>query len=106
MALDPACLFGCTPLTVGQFGRSAPKSQRLVEAGRRLADVSSGDRVATPLGDRLVMRGIDLGRAQGPAGAHRQHEAVSQGATQSGDVGLKGLRGGARGVLAPEQVYQ
>ena len=106
MALDPACLLGYATLAIGQFGGAAPESQGLVEAGHRLAGVSRGDGVAARLRGRLVSGGIDLGGAQGPACALRQHEAVAQGATQRGDVGLQGLGGSARRVIAPEKLHE
>src|SRR6185503_1796483 len=45
-------------------------------------------------------------RTQGPACSLRQHEAVAQTATQRGDVGLQGLGGCARRLVAPKQLDQ
>lgn len=106
LPLDPACLLGDSPAGIGQFGRSAPQSQRLVEADDRLRGVAGGRGVTAQLGGQLVTRGIDLGRAENPAGAFGQHEAVAQRPTQCGDVGLQGLGGGARWLVAPEEIDQ
>jgi len=104
VALDPAGLLGYTARALGQFGGAAPESQGLVEVSHRLAGVSRGDGRAARSGEQLVAGGIDLGSTQGPACALRQHKAVAQGATQSGDVSLQGLGGGARRIPAPEQL--
>ena len=106
VALDPARLLGLPARAIGQFGGATPESQRLVEAGHRLAGVPGGDGVAAHLGGRLVAGGIDLGGAQGPAGSLRQHEAVAKGATQRGDVGLQSLGRGARRIIAPEELHE
>ena len=79
------------------------RDKRLLEARHRLAGVASGGGIASPSGGRFVTRGINLALGQGPTRSLRQNEAVAQGATQRGDVGLQGFGGGARRILAPEQ---
>ncbi len=106
MTLDPARFLRSAARAIGQFGDAAPQRQRLVEAGHRLAGVSGGDGVAAQPGGQLVAGGIDLARVQGPAGPLRQHEAVTQGATQRGDVGLQRLGGGARWTSAPKELCE
>ena len=106
MVLDPPRLLGYATLATGQLGGAAPEGQGLVEAGHRLAGVSRGDGGAPRCRGRLVSGGIDLGGAQGPACALRQHKAVAQGAAQRGDVGLQCLGGGARRVIAPEKFHE
>ena len=104
MALDPPRLLRCSPPAIGQFGDTAPEGERLLEAGHRLAGVAGGRGIASQSGGRFVTRGIDLALGEGPTRPLRQNEAVAQGATQRGDVGLQGLGGGARRILAPEQL--
>ena len=106
MALDPARLLGCAPLAIGQFRDTAPESQRLVKASHRLAGVPGGDGVAAHFRGRFVARGINLGCGQGPARSLRQHEAVAQSASQSGDVGLKGFFGSARWIITPQEFHE
>ncbi len=106
MALDPARLLGCSAPAIGQFGDSAPEGQRLLEAGHRLAGVAGGGGVTAHPGGQLVTRGINLGPGEGPARSLRHHDAVAEGAAQRGDVGLQGLGGGARRIIAPEQLDQ
>ena len=103
MALDPAGLLGSSAPAIGQFRDSAPQRKRFLEAGDRLAGVARGGGVTSQSGGRFVARGIDVARGEGPARSLRQDEAVAQGATQRGDVGLQGFGGGARWILAPEQ---
>ena len=102
MALDPACLLGDPRWPSGSSGCRArgPAPRR---SGPPLGWCLRRRRRRGPARGQLVAGGVDLGRAQGPARALRQHEAVAQGATQSGDVGLQGLGGGARRIIAPEQ---
>ena len=100
-------VFSDTPR--GPSGSSGVPRQRASASSKRATAwlVSPAATASRPdLGGRLVARGIDLGRAQGPARALRQHEAVAEGATQRGDVGLQGLGGGARRIVAPEQLHE
>src|SRR5882757_6446004 len=106
MTFDPSSLFGRSPPTVGQFGNSAPEGKRLFEAGHRLAGVASGSGIASQPSGRFITRGIDPALGESPTRSLRQNKAVAQGATQGGDVGLQGLRGGAGGIVAPEQLNQ
>ena len=106
VAFNPARLLGCTARAVGQFGDAAPERQRLVEPGQRLPGVAGGDRVAAQPRGRLVASGVNLGRAQRPAGPLGQDEAVAKGATQGGDVGLQSLGGGAWRIVAPEEFHE
>ena len=103
MALDPPCLFGCSPPTIGQFGDTSPEGKRLLEVGHRLADVAGGGGITSQSGGRFVARGVNVALGEGPTRSRRQDKAVTQGATQRGDVGLQGFGGGARRILAPEQ---
>ena len=50
VALDPSCLFGCSPPTVGQFGDTSPEGKRLLEASHRLADVAGRCGIASESG--------------------------------------------------------
>ena len=90
-------------LTVGQFGDTAPEGKRLLEASHRLAGVAGRCGIASESGGRFVTRRINLALGEGPTRPLRQNEAVAQGATQRGDVGLQGFGGGAWRILTPEQ---
>src|SRR3979490_1720337 len=100
MAFDPPRLLGFSAPAIGQLGDSAPEGKCLLEAGHRLADVAGGSGITPQSGGRLVTRRIDLALGEGPTRALRQNEAVTQGATQRGNVGLQRFGGGARRILA------
>src|ERR1700727_798252 len=104
MSLDPPRLLGCSAPAIGQFGDSAPEGERLLEAGHRLADVAGGSGIAPESGRRFVARGINVALGQAPTRSRRQNKAVTEAATQRGDVGLEGFGCGARRILAPEQL--
>src|SRR6201997_5748556 len=104
MALDPSRLLRCSPPAVRQFGDSAPQGERLLEAGHRLAGVAGGGGIASPSGGRFVTRGVNLALGEGPTRTLRQDEAVTEGTTQRGDVGLQRLGSRPGRILAPEQL--
>ena len=106
MTLDPSCLFGCSPPTVGQFGDAPPEGKRFLETSHRLADVAGRSGIASESGGRFVTRRINLALGKGPTRPLRHNESVAQGSTQRGDVGLQGFCGGAGRILAPEQLEQ
>src|SRR5262245_23109862 len=104
MAFDPTRLLGDSTLGIWQFGDSAPEGQRLLEARRRLAGVARGRSITSHFGSQLVPSGINLGPGKGPPRALGHYDAVAEGAAQRGDVGLQGLGGGARRIIAPQQL--
>ena len=71
-----------------------------------MAGVAGGRGITAHFGGQLVTRGISLGRAEDPARSLGQNEAVTEGAAQRGDVGLEGLGGGARRIIAPEKLEE
>ena len=106
MALDPPGLLGHSPSAVGQFGDSPPQGDCLVESSHGATGVTGAEGVPARFGERLVPRGVSLGRVQTPAGSLGQYEAVTESVTQSGDMGLQGLGGGTWRIVAPEQFRQ
>ncbi len=106
MALDPSSLLRRSAPAIRQFGDPSPQGKCLLEAGRRLADVTGGSGIASQSGGRSVTRRIKLALGQGPTRPLRENEPVAQHSTQRRDVGLQGLRSCAGRMLAPEQLEE
>jgi hypothetical protein len=103
VALDPSCLLRGASPTVRQFGHTSPECERFLQPSNSSVDVTGHGGVASESGCRLVTRRIDLALGERPPRSLGQVEAVTQRATQRGDMSLQRFGGGKWRVLTPQQ---